>query len=239
MSRAAAVSDASSPDEVIAALRSRMRATEQRTAVQRVREPVLPVHPVLARLLPEGGLRRGGAYSLAASGSLLLALLAEPSAAGSWCGVVGMPELGAEAAEQAGVELSRLVLVPTAGERWLTVTSALAEVLPVLAVRPGGRVRDAEAARLSARLRDRGGVLLVDGPWPGSEGVLSTSEPRWSGLGAGHGHLQQRELTVTVTARRSPVPRSARMLLPGPAGSLAAAPDAVPAAGTPRLRAVG
>ncbi len=194
-----------------------------------------PVHPELARLLPDGGLKPGGAYTVT-GGSLLLSLLAPPSQEGTWCGVVGMPDLGAEAAEQAGVALERLALVPSPGGHWLSVVAALTEVLPVVAVRPQTRVAEADAGRLAARLRDRGAVLLVAGEWPRVEATLSVGEPRWHGLGSGHGHLTERAVVVSVATRRSPIPRSARVMLPGPTGTLAALP-AEPV--VTHLRAVG
>lgn len=195
---------------------------------------LVPAPPELARLLPEGGLRPGAAYSVA-GGALLLALLAEPSAAGSWCGVVGIPELGAEAARSAGVALDRLALVPNPGERWLSVVAALAEVLPVVAVRPTSRVREADAARLAARLRERSTLLLVCGEWPRVEATIGLREPRWDGLGAGHGYLSGREVEVTVATRHTPVPRATRLRLPDTAGRLSAvAPSAAV-----ELRAVG
>lgn len=200
----------------------RLRAQLERVQGRRIDAPVLPTHPALAELLPGGGLRPGSAYSIAPSASLLLALLARPSREGSWCGVIGMPELGAEAAEQIGVDLSRLVLIPDPGPRWLAVTATVAEVLPVVAVRPSGRAGDAEVSRLTARLRDRGAVLLVQGVWPQAEAALEVSDPEWSGLGTGYGYLTRRELTVTVHSRRSPVPRRARMVLPDASGSLTA-----------------
>ena len=70
------------------------------------------------------------------------------------------------------------MLIPDAGSRWLAVTATLAEVLPVVAVRPPARAGDAEMARLGARLRDRGTVLLVQGPWPLAEAMLDVGEPR-------------------------------------------------------------
>ncbi|WP_211223200.1 hypothetical protein [Propionicicella superfundia] len=197
----------------------------------------LPVPPGLAGLLPDAGLRPGSAYTLDTAGVLLLALLAEPSRAGSWCGAVGLPELGAEAAGQAGVALDRLVLVPAPGRRWLSVVAALAEVLSVIAVHPGNAVSPADAARLAARLRDRGAALLVVGEWPRAEAALRVDAPRWSGVGAGHGHLTGREATLTITSRRDPRPRSARLLLPGADGRLNVVAPLAPAAG--RLRAVG
>ncbi|GAA4762220.1 hypothetical protein GCM10023351_00780 [Microbacterium gilvum] len=205
------------------------------------RVDALPVHGALSPLFPEGGLRPGAAYALDPSASLLLALLAEPSRAGSWCAAVGMPDLSSEAAEAAGVDLSRLALVPEPGERWLAAVSAIAEVFPVIAVRPAGVPRDADVARLSARLRDRGGVLLVTGRWPQAEAVLRLEDPSWSGIGDGHGLLSARTVTVAATGRRSPVPRRVRVQLPGPQGApvavsrprLAPVPAPEPAATTP------
>ncbi|MEZ3161678.1 hypothetical protein AB1K54_14205 [Microbacterium sp. BWT-B31] len=202
-----------------------LRARVEQLQGRRMDAAVLPTHPALAELLPGGGLRAGSVYSLAPSASLLLALLARPSQDGSWCGVVGMPELGAEAAEHLGVDLSRLVMIPDPGPRWLAVAATVFEVLPVVAVRPAGTVHAAEASRLMARLRDHGSVLLVQGVWPQAEASLSVSDAQWSGVGSGHGYLADRALTVTVHSRRSPVPRSARLLLPDSGGRLAAAPS--------------
>lgn len=200
---------------------SALRAQLERMQGRGLGAPVLPTHPAFSHLLPGGGLKQGAAYSLAPSAALLLALMARPSQDGSWCGVVGMPELGAEAAEKYGLDLDRLVFVPDPGPRWLAVTATIAEVLPVVAVRPPARVPDAEVSRLAARLRDRGAVLLVQGRWPQAEAVIDVAAPSWSGLGDGHGYLAGRELTVTVTARRTPNPRRARMLLPAADGSVA------------------
>ena len=44
------------------------------------------------------------------------------------------------------------ILVPDPGDRWFAATSALAEVVPLIAVHPGTRLRDADVSRLSARL---------------------------------------------------------------------------------------
>lgn len=225
----------------------RLRAQVERAQGRKLDVPVLPVHPALARLLPGGGLRVGAAYSLSSSAALLCALLAEPSRAGSWCGVIGMPQFGAEAAEHLGVDLGRVVLVPDPGPRWLAVTATVAEVLAVVAVRPPARVSEAEAARLSARLRDRGAVLLVHGAWPQAEATIEVSAPDWSGIERGHGYLRSREVTVTVAGRRMPRPRQGRVLLPGPDGRVGmpaspvvpAVPVAAPEYEFGRLEAVG
>jgi len=218
--------------EEVQRLRARMAQLQGRT----LEAPPLPTHPALADLLPGRGLRPGASYSLGPSLSLLFALLGEPSRAGTWCGVVGMPGFGAEAAEKAGVDLSRLVLIPDPGPRWLAVTATIAEVLPVVAVRPPARAKDADVSRLAARLRDRGVVLLVQGPWPQTEAMIDVADAEWSGLGEGHGILTRRELTVTVSSRRFPVPRAARMLLPAPDGALHADERQRPVAVGERVR---
>ncbi len=210
----------SSADEV-----GDLRAQLERVQGRKLDAPVLPTHPALADLLPGRGLRPGSAYSLPASGSLLLALIARASQEGSWCGVIGMPELGAEAAERLGVDLDRLVLIPDPGPRWLAVAATIADVLPIVAVRPQGRPMGQEVSRLAARLRDRGAVLLVEGEWPQAEAVLRVSEPEWSGLGEGYGYLAGRAVTVTSSSRRWPVPRRSRMLLPAADGTVSALRD--------------
>lgn len=170
--------------------------------------------PALADLVP-GGLSTGTAYSVSGSTMLALALLAGPSGAGRWCGVVGVPELGAEAAAAAGVGLARTILVPDPGDRWLAVTSTLADVVAVLVVRPATTVHDAEASRLAARLRQRGTTLIALGDWPRAEARLRVDDSTWVGLGEGHGHLRGRQVTVAVTGR-SGRGHSSRLWLPSP-----------------------
>jgi hypothetical protein len=194
---------------------------------------LIPTHPAIAELLPGGGLQQGAAYSVDRSAMLLMTLLAAPSAAGTWCGVVGVPEFGVEAAQQFGIDLERLVLVPHPGDQWLAVTAAIADIMGVVVTRPPRRASDSSVARLAARLRQRGATMLVLGPWPQTEAMLSLSNGQWHGIGDGHGHLSAREVTVTVTDRVSGRPRSARLWLPDgaravrPAGRIPRVRDAV------------
>jgi hypothetical protein len=174
----------------------------------------LPTHPAIARLLPGGGLQEGSVYSVVGSTTLLMALLAGPSAAGSWCGVVGVPEFGIEAAARFGIDLDRLVLVPHPGDQWLGVTSAIADVMSVVVARPPKRASDGAVTRLAARLRQRGSTLIVLGAWPQSEAILTLSHSDWSGIGNGNGYLEARQATVTVTSSTGGRPRSARLWLP-------------------------
>ena len=196
--------------EHVQALQSRIRQMQATTLDSRI----IPTNPAIASLLPGGGLKQGAAYSVERSAMLIMALLAAPSAAGSWCAVVGVPEFGVEAAQRFGIDLERLVLVPQPGEQWLAVTAAIADVMGVVVTRPPKRASDSSVSRLTARLRQRGATLLVLGSWPHSEAMLSLSHSEWHGIGSGHGHLIAREVTVTVTSRAAGRPRSARLWLP-------------------------
>lgn len=197
--------------EQVAVLQQRissMQATKLETKT-------LPTSPALAAVLPGGALRQGAAYSVEGSTTLVMALLAGPSQSGSWCGVVGLPGFGVEAAARFGIDLSRLVLVPAPGEQWLTVTAALVDVLGVVVTRPPAGTSDAEAARLAARLRQRGCTLIVVGGWPQSEAVLRIDSSRWTGLARGHGYLSAREVTVAAAGRTGfDRPRRAGVWLP-------------------------
>ena len=216
MPSAAAVADipaggGDSASETVRELQARIR----RMQAMKLDTRSIPTHSAIAELLPGGALKEGASYSVERSMTLLMVLLAGPSAAGSWCGVVGIPEFGVEAAAAQGIALDRLALVPHPGEHWLTVVAALADVLSVVAVRPPKRAGDAAVARLNARIRQRGSTLVVLGDWSQSEAVLSLTESRWSGIGISHGYLSARQATVTVSARggRS---RSGRLWLPDP-----------------------
>jgi hypothetical protein len=204
--------------DVVRELQARIRRMQR----NRLDTRELPTSPALADLLPGGALAAGGAYSVIDSTTLALGLLQGPSAAGAWCAVVGMPDLGVEAAAGLGIDLDRLVLVPHPGDHWLTVVSALIDVVSVVLVRPRtreGRVRitDGTASKLASRLRQREAVLISMGDWPGAEARLAVAESSWTGLGSGFGHLAARQVTVSSTASRwQGRAKSRRVWLPGP-----------------------
>jgi hypothetical protein len=223
-----ALEKASADLERIRELKGRIAGME-RTRLDTV---ALPTLPALSALLPGGALRAGSAYTVSGSMTLLMGLLAAPSAAGSWCGVVGVPEFGAEAAAHFGIELGRLVLVPEPGVAWLAVTAALADALTVVVTRPPGRVSDADAAKLAARLRQRGSALVAFHPdggpgWPGAETRLTVTDSRWAGIGRGHGYPRERIVTVRSDVRGGR-PLVARLRLPADYAHDAEAPASVP-----------
>jgi len=202
----------------------RLRSEISRMQRRRSDVPFLPLDPALEGLLPEPGLRVGSAYSISPSPSLLGALLAAPSQKGSWCAIVGMPTIGVEAMNDLGVELDRLILVPDPGPRWLTVATALSEVIPIIAVHPRSRVSDADIARLNARLRDRGCTLLVTASWPQAEATIRVEDTQWHGLGSGWGLLSERTVTLRASGRRFESGRRVRVRMPTSLGTVATAP---------------
>jgi hypothetical protein len=221
--------------ERIRELKSRISGMER----LRLDTRALPTLPAFFSLLPGGALQAGSVYSVAGSMTLTMGLMAAASADGAWCGVVGVPEFGAEAAARFGIELGRLVLVREPGRAWLPVAAALADALTIVVVRQGGgtaeRVSDTDAAKLAARLRQRGAVLIALLPagapvWPGSEAALAVAESRWVGVGRGHGYPRERLVTVRSEVRGGR-PRIVQLRLPGDYGR-----DARPAAAVPALR---
>jgi hypothetical protein len=201
------------------------------------RERVLPVAEPLLPLVP-GGLVRGTSVQVAGRGegvgstSLALALLAGPSADGSWAAAVGVPTLGLAAAAGFGVDLGRLVLVaPPPAREWGTVVATLLDAFDVVVARPplDGRVGPGDARRLAARARERGSVLVRlagEQRWPEAADLsLAVTATTWEGLGQGHGHLRARRALVEASGRRGhDRPRRTELWLPGPDGILAAAP---------------
>ena len=162
----------------------------------------LPVLPPLDALFPRGGLTRGSVVAVEGSVWLGLALAAGASAAGSWCAVVGLPTLGAAAAEEAGLDLERLVLVPSPGQQWATAVAALLDGFDVVLARPTPQVKAGEARRLAARARERRGVIVALGGWPDAVDTrLRVVDTEWAGLHAGYGRIAARLANVAAQGR--------------------------------------
>jgi hypothetical protein len=209
------------------------------------RERLLPVTPVLAALLPDGGLVRGRVVGCAgdAAMSIALALAAGASAAGSWLAVVGPvgadaagagPRIGpmigpgmigVEAAAELGVAVERLVVVdadPDRPQEWAERVAATADGVELILTRlPTGADRVLRQVR--QRVQARGAVLLVVGAVGGRAGtgadvVVEASTVAWEGIGEGTGRLCRRRVDVVVAGRRTPRPVRGGCWLPGASG---------------------
>jgi hypothetical protein len=183
---------------------------------------VLPVLPELRHLLPGGGLRRGSTVAVTPGAtSVLLALLAAASGAGSWCAVVGLPTLSPAAAAELGIALDRLALVPHPGPEWPSVVAALLDGVDIVVAAPPGPVVAGVSGRLAARARQRGSVLVPYARWSGADVVLESPGGSWHGLGQGRGRLMRREMTISARGRGAASrPRGITVWLPDRAGAL-------------------
>ena len=173
------------------------------------REHTLPLAAPLTQLFPDGALRRGITVTVEGSGaaSIGLVLAAAPVHAGSWVAFVDLPELNLAAAVEAGLVLERVACIRS-GAQWAAVVAALLGAFDIVVVGMGRRVRAGDVGRLGARARERGSVLVAlrgacgAAVWPATPDLtLTAGVSQWSGLGAGHGHLQARTLTVRAIGR--------------------------------------
>lgn len=163
--------------------------------------PAWPVHPDLSALLPGGAVARGSTLAVRGSASLLLALLAAPSAAGAWTAFVGAPAVGMLAAHDAGMALARTALVPRPGPDAPAVVAALLDGMDLVVVGPQAALTGADRRRLGARARERGAVLVPLGAWPGAHVTLDARGGTWAGVDHGAGWLRRRTLSVLRTGR--------------------------------------
>jgi len=196
---------------------------------------MLPVLSALRGLLPRGGLARGSVVTVAEFGLLALALLAAASAAGTWCGIAGIPEAGVLAAVGLGLDADRTLLVPDPGDAWPQVVSSLIDGCELVLLRPPGRAPAPVRQRLEAALRRGRGVLLVAGDWPGAQVRLRVVNQGWTGLGDGHGQLRACCAEVVADGRgEAAMTRTHWLWLPGEDGGVAVAdPADIPVADWP------
>ena len=183
----------------------------------------LPVLPALGELLP-GGLPRGTVAAAGGWGLLCLALAAGASAAGAWCAVAGVPQLGVAAAAGVGLDPARMLVVPDLGAGWPQVVISLLDGCELVLLRPPDRPSAGVRRRLEASLRRCGGVLVVAGDWDGAQARLIVARQEWAGIGTGHGRLRARRVQVVADGRGAAArPRSCWLWLPGPDGSVSQA----------------
>jgi hypothetical protein len=145
---------------------------------------------------------------------------------------VGLPGLGLVAAAEAGLAVDRLALIPRPGPDWVDAVGALLDGMDIVVIATPAGVPAQLATRLAAKTRQRGGVLIPVGRWPGADITLEVVGGSWHGLGEGPGRLRRREVEVVAHGRGAATrARRAHLWLPGPQGTAApmTAPTFVPA----------
>jgi len=164
-------------------------------------KPGLPVQASLRKLVPGGSFAPGSVCRVRGSTSLLFALLAEASQAGSWLALVGEPSAGLLAAAEEGLALERLALVPQPGADAPQVIAALLDGMDAVVVGPEANLSPADRRRLTARARERGTVIIATAEWEGAGLCLAATGGAWQGAEAGAGWLQRHCLNVRRTGR--------------------------------------
>jgi hypothetical protein len=178
--------------------------------VTRVDEQVLAVRSELISLFPWGGLRRGSILDIG-SVSLCWWVIAEAVREGSWAAVMGLRDVGWASLTEHGVVPERVVAIDTPpADVAVTVLAALVDALDVVVVGPEVALRASDLRRLSARVRERGGVLIGVNPGQSAgrlgwaEGVdlrIHMRSSRWIGAGHGDGGLHGREVEIEAQGK--------------------------------------
>ena len=117
-----------------------------------------------------------GVLTLQGSTTLLLAALALRQGEGGWCGVIGGDELGWCAATEVGLDLNRVLTVPTSlldDGSILTVTATLLDGVDALLIGAAvaARLRPQHRRRLLSRARERGHLILTPAHWEGARNL--------------------------------------------------------------------
>ena len=178
------------PEPLIAAVRGKTLRT-------------MPVPPPLAALLPRRALARGTAITVTGAGSMLIALIAEASAAGHHVALIGQPRLSLLAVHEHGGDLAKVHLVdPGAGDP-LDAASICLDGLDLVVTTVHGRdVPPTRARALLARNRRHGSVLLLtDGHMPGIDLTIASTVCGYGGIEQGRGRIKSITLETTVHGR--------------------------------------
>jgi len=219
--------------------------------VSLARERTMAVATPFDQLLPDG-LIRGQVVSCrgSAARSVAFGLVRDALTEGAWMAVVDVATFGIDAAAELGVPLERVVRVDTGLDGrdlpsatsldWIEAMGAAVDgfdvVLTRVPVELQGERRPAAVRKLSARLQQKGAVVVTLGA-PGALGGdidLEAYRTIWSGLGDGNGCLRRRVIDVRSGGRRIPSPRTCSIELTGEGPRVRIAP--APAAGTPSDR---
>ncbi|WP_052061371.1 hypothetical protein [Rhodococcoides fascians] len=166
----------------------------------------MPVPPPLAALLPRRALVRGTALSVTGAGSMLIALVAEASAAGHHVALIGQPRLSLLAVHEHGGDLKKIALVDPGNADPLDAASICLDGLDLVVTTVHGRdVPPTRARALLARNRKHASILmLTDGRMPGIDLTVASTVCGYSGIEQGRGRIKSITLETTVHGRGTP-----------------------------------
>jgi hypothetical protein len=170
-------------------------------------------------MFPEGGLVRGRTVLCSGDAAVAMALRVVSSAtqAGSWLGIIGVHNVGVQAASEHGVALQRVVFVQPASSRteWVSTVAAVADGFDVLMLEVPHGITEADARRVQTRIQARRNALVLIGATKQSavqsvfqpDVIMNTATTKWHGIERGAGYVQGRDVQVAVSGRRVPQAR--------------------------------
>ncbi|WP_032391717.1 hypothetical protein [Rhodococcoides fascians] len=163
----------------------------------------MPVPPPLAALLPRRALARGTAMTVTGAGSMLIALVAEASAAGHHVALIGQPRLSLLAVHEHGGDLAKVHLVDPGKTDPLDAASICLDGVDLIVTTVHGRdVPPTRARALLARNRRHGSVLiLTDGHMPGIDFTIASTVCGYGGIEQSRGRIRSITLDTTVHGR--------------------------------------
>jgi len=170
-------------------------------------------------MFPEGGLVRGRTVLCSGDAAVAMALrvVSRATQAGSWLGIVGVHNIGVQAASEHGVALQRVVFVQPASGRteWVNTVAAVADGFDVLMLEVPRGITEADARRVQTRIQARRNALVLIEVTQQSavrsvfqpDVIMNTATTQWHGIERGAGHVQGRDVQVAVSGRRVPQAR--------------------------------
>ncbi|MBY4128091.1 hypothetical protein HQO83_06795 [Rhodococcus fascians] len=163
----------------------------------------MPVPPPLAALLPRRALARGTSVTVTGAGSILIALVAEASAAGHHVALIGQPRLSLLAVHEHGGDLAKVHLVDPGSTDPLDAASICLDGLDLVVTTVHGRdVPPTRARALLARNRRHASILvLTDGHMSGTDLTIASTVCGYGGIEQGRGRIKSITLETTVHGR--------------------------------------
>lgn len=154
-----------------------------------------PLTGIWPSLIPAQRLR-GGVVQISAR-YLLWPVMAQMMGAQGWAAVLGMDDIGWQAAIDAGVDVQRVITVP--GPANAAVIAAAVDGLAVVVVGENTRLNAADRRALGGRIRSRGTCFLTTAGWSGAYRVAARTD---TALGCDDGAGWIDSLVVDTAAGR-------------------------------------
>lgn len=147
----------------------------------------------------------GAVAEVEGSMAALWAVAAAAQGPEDWCAIAALPQAGLLAAQEAGLVLSRAVVVPDLGPAPLPVLAGLVDAYG-LVVAGKLALGAADRRRIEARLRHTGGRLVTAGRWGGAAVSVKVGRARLPALGENQGRADQPRLDCQVRFKGSAGP---------------------------------